>query len=89
MQHQEEEYLSPRRETEVMCDVPKRTVPSVVVLTMDSAYTVLITALVAERMGTVERAIEYVLWCFKVFSPTQRLFLLCSMRSLSRQTFHA
>ena len=55
VQHLEEADPSPRREMEVMRSVPKRSMPSVGVITMESADRALMPASVAERIGTWSR----------------------------------
>ena len=46
------ERLEPKKAMEVRCSVPERSVLSVVVLTVESAYSALMTASVAVRVGT-------------------------------------
>ena len=44
--------LSPRREMEVMCSIPERSVPSVAVIIVESADRALMPASVVLRAGT-------------------------------------
>ena len=55
VQHLQDTNPSPRREIEMRFSVLKRTVLSVAVLTIDTAYRALISALVAVRVSTLLR----------------------------------
>ena len=51
VQHLKEADLSPRRAMEVRCSVPKRTVLTVAVLTVESAYKALMPFTITVRVG--------------------------------------